>query len=88
VQLYHHSPNTPSWRGALLRKAQEQLLLGMSHIMSKVLQSEILSVSRGVHYCFKSSIRGRKPLITDDDDDYKFCMEHILCVNITNTTTE
>jgi hypothetical protein len=27
VELYLHSPNTPTWRGALLKKAQGQLYL-------------------------------------------------------------
>jgi hypothetical protein len=27
VELYLHSPNTPSWRGAQLKKAQAQLYL-------------------------------------------------------------
>jgi len=27
LELYSHSPNTPSWRGAQLKKAQRQLYL-------------------------------------------------------------
>jgi hypothetical protein len=33
VELYFHSPNTPSWRGAQLRGAQgQQLLLDISKL--------------------------------------------------------
>jgi hypothetical protein len=33
VELYLHSPNTPSWRGAQLRGAQGQLFLTKYHTM-------------------------------------------------------
>jgi hypothetical protein len=36
VELYLHSPNTPSWRGALLRKAEEKLNYLYLQILSKL----------------------------------------------------
>jgi hypothetical protein len=32
VELYLHSPSTPSWRGAQFKKSQEQLYLYLLHL--------------------------------------------------------
>jgi len=41
-------------------------VLGTSHIIRKVLQSEALSLSGGDHRYFKSSTRKKKPVTRDD----------------------
>jgi len=48
VELYFHSPNTPSWRGAQLKKkAQRQLYLSLLLLYFTLSQYEILKIYFG-----------------------------------------
>jgi hypothetical protein len=41
VELYLHSPNTPSWRGARLKKSQRQLYLYVYYLLSHASDSRV-----------------------------------------------
>jgi len=48
VELYLHFPNTPSWRGARLRKAQGQLYLYFTAAL-KAYEPKLVHTSEKIH---------------------------------------